>query len=121
MPRTEITPGTYVEYRERIYRVTDLYDPEAHQSTPFARLVEINVDENGKVTQGSSIDAGVSLNALRSIVYPTVVLQLAIHDRELDLNYLAQRQACLREEIGALTYALQILQHNENINRDPDD
>ena len=121
MPRTDVTVGTYVEFQERIYRVTEICTYENDPLTPYAKLVEIFVDENGKVTEGSPRSSDIVAYALRPIVYPTVVLQLAIHDRQQELDGQVKRAAELTREIESLNLALGILQRNEAINGDPDD
>lgn len=121
MPRTDVTVGTYIELHERIYRVTEIYFVQNDLLTPYAKLVEIFVDENGKVTTGNSIDCGTVIYSLQPLVYPTIVMQLAIHDRQQELDDQVRRAAELRREIEGLTLALGILQRNEAINRDPDD
>ena len=121
MPRTDVTIGTYVEFCECIHRVTELYCTDNNPLTPLAKLVEINVDENGKVTEGNTVDSGVVAYALQPVVYPTVVLQLAIHDRQQELDDQVRRAAELRREIESLKLALGIIQRNEAINGDPDD
>ena len=121
MPRTDVTVGTYVEYRERIYRITELSTMENDPLTPYAQLVEIIVDENGKVTEGSPRSIDIVAYALRPIVYPTIVMQLAIHDRQQELDDQVKRAAELKQEIEGLNLALGILKRNEAINGDPDD
>ena len=121
MPRTDVTVDTYVEFQERIYRVTEIYCEQNDPLTPYARLVEIIVDENGRVAEGSSIDSGIVIYSLEPLVYPTIVLQLAIHDRQQEHDDQVRRAAELTQEIESLKLALGVIQHNENINRDPDD
>ena len=121
MPRTTLTAGDYAEVRERIYRIDNLYYPQNMPLCQYADIAEVNVDEDGNVTETGSCMAGIVVDALQPIAYPTVVLILAIHKRKQEQEAVLKRVDVLEGEITGLNIALKILQDNEAINGDPDD
>ena len=121
MPRTTLTVGDYAEAREHIYRIDNLYYPQNMPLCQYADLVEVNVDENGAVTETGNCMSGVVVDALQSISYATVVLMLAIHKRTQEKDAIVNRIEQLEDEIKGIKTTLGILQANEAINGDPDD